>query len=195
MEEIRVGLPTGSKSHRFRKPCVCWMLLRTMEKGKQRGKSITEKAEAALAKRWRSLMESAASFTRQRCLVSLWPIFSCWSRTFQGFDSWTANDLCWVCQKSLHLAAGRRGCFEAAPEPRQFTAWQLKAALKWALVSSGCHKLPRFRRRRPPAQKGRVHGWGLCSSAVPPRHVHEGARALQWGFQRDTLDYFLLHFP
>lgn len=49
--------------------------------------------------------------------------------------------------KSLLLAAGSLGCFEVAPDPRQFTAWQLKAALKWALVSSGCYKSPRFRAR------------------------------------------------
>lgn len=92
--------------------------------------------------------------------------------------------------KSLLLAAGSLGCFEVAPEPRQFTAWQLKAALKWALVSSGCHKSPRLG-----GGQGRVRGWGLCSSAVPQGHGHEGARALQWGFQRDTQDYFLLPFP
>lgn len=57
-------------------------------------------------------------------------------------------------------------------------------------MSWGCYKSLWFRGRQ-----GRVHGWGLCSSAVPQRHGHEGARALQWGFQRDTQDYFLLPFP
>ena len=103
MEIFWVGLPVRSKSHCFRKPCGCWTLLSTIEQGREGGKAITEKAAAASANRWRRLVELAAPFTRQRCLVFLWPIFSCWSRAFQGFDSWIANDLCWVCQKAFSL--------------------------------------------------------------------------------------------
>ena len=69
MEIFWVGLPAGSKYHCFRKPCGCSMLLSPMEKGREGGKAIAEKAEAALANRWRRLVELAASFTRQRCLV------------------------------------------------------------------------------------------------------------------------------
>lgn len=69
MEIFWVGLPTGSKSHCFRKPCGCFTLLSTTEKGREGGKAIAEKAEAALTNRWGRLVESAALFTRQRYLV------------------------------------------------------------------------------------------------------------------------------
>lgn len=57
-----MSLPAASKSHCSRKPCGCSTLLSTSEKGREGGKAIAEKAEAALANRWRRLVELAALF-------------------------------------------------------------------------------------------------------------------------------------
>lgn len=84
-----VGLPIGLKSYCFRKPCGCLTLLSMTEKSREGEKAIAQKAEAASANRWRRLVELAASFTRQRCLVFLWPIFSCWSEDVSGI--WLMN--------------------------------------------------------------------------------------------------------
>lgn len=77
MEIFQMGLTTGSKSHCFGKPCGCSTLLSTTENCREGGKAIAEKAEAALANRWRRLVELAALFTKQQCLVFLGPIFRC----------------------------------------------------------------------------------------------------------------------
>lgn len=83
--------------------------------------------------------------------------------------------------KSLLLAAGRQGCFEVAPDPRQFTAWQLKAALKRALVSSGCHKSPRFRRRRATGPGGQGAWMGTVFFCCPTKARPRGSQSPSMG--------------